>query len=323
MSVDIIETSQQRALHEPRFLCRNSSMIRARNASILSHLSHLAHRPPTPLHPLHQHPSRLSLPTRLRSLLPLRIQQRRLFDCSNVPRRVYRVFVGVLSVAGDALPAWLRKLRKVDVHTVITLTDNAPQGLNRALLSPFYPRDPSLFASSTPFVTGRLYTHIFNGSVKSSGAIGLTLSAGSCPVPRTAFPGLRTITAPLKVTQSESNNVSELNKANPTELLISAMENSAAKNDEFYIGVPRDSELWQFHHMLTGGPSRGTMALDTEKDPGKGSSVQLRHRSAMIWRRKWVLGSDDDVTVLQDTFVAGSENGFVLSRGSEPTRLTW
>jgi hypothetical protein len=58
-----------------------------------------------------------------------------------------------------------------------------------------------LFASSTPFVTGRPYTLIFNGSVKSSGAVGLALTAGPRPVSQTAFPGLHAITMPLKVTR--------------------------------------------------------------------------------------------------------------------------
>ncbi|KAF8258886.1 hypothetical protein EI94DRAFT_1669339 [Lactarius quietus] len=261
------------------------------------------------------------------------------------------------SVAGDALPESLRELRKEDVHTVITLTDNAPQGLNQALSSSFtHATKLGLFASSTPFVTGRPYTLIFNGYVKSSGAVGLALSAGPRPVSQTSFPGLRAITAPLKVTQSEGNLISELDNTNPTELLISAMESGAAKDDEFYMGVLRDGELWQLHHILAGGPSRGTMALDTETAPGEGTSVQLFHRpmSSKIAPAAGALpkntlafvaspqvghdmveevGSEDDVTVLQDTFVAASENGFMLSRGSEPTwtcvapgaqaRLTW
>jgi hypothetical protein len=139
-------------------------------------------------------------------------------------------------VAGDALPASLRelrcvyyssgshrtvihfRLRQAEVHTILTLTDNAPQGLNQALLSSFahatqvgtcrfvlqtnsYKPKLGLFVSSTPFVTGRPHTLIFNGSVKSSGAVGLALSGSPRPVAHTAFPGLRAITAPLKVTQ--------------------------------------------------------------------------------------------------------------------------
>jgi hypothetical protein len=50
-------------------------------------------------------------------------------------------------------------------------------------------------------VTGRPHTLIFNGSVKLPGAVGLALSGDPLPVAHTAFPGLRAITAPLKVTQ--------------------------------------------------------------------------------------------------------------------------
>jgi hypothetical protein len=74
--------------------------------------------------------------------------------------------------------------------------------------------------------------------------------------------------------------INELDNANPTALLVSAIEKSAlagqaAKDDEFYLGVLRDGELWQLHHIMAGGPSRGTMALDTETAPGEGTSVQV------------------------------------------------
>ena len=141
------------------------------------------------------------------------------------------------SVASNALPASLRELRCVsttltlrsfrgafvsDKRTCIrsslsriTLLKASTRYCRRHL--PMQPKFVSLassvlrtnsympklglFASSTPFVTGRPYTLIFNGSVKSSGAVGLALSGGSLPVAETAFPGLRAITAPLKVTQ--------------------------------------------------------------------------------------------------------------------------
>ena len=74
--------------------------------------------------------------------------------------------------------------------------------LSRSVLcTDFHIPKLGLFASSTPFVMGRPYTLIFNGSVKSFGAVGLALSAGPRPVPKTVFPGLRAISAPLKVTQ--------------------------------------------------------------------------------------------------------------------------
>jgi len=164
-----------------------------------------------------------------------------------------------------------------------------------------------LFGSSTPFVTGRPYTLIFNGSVTSSGAVGIALSAGRRPALKTAFPGLRAITTPLKVTRyvqalplvttfgfcirsffasrSEGNLVNELDNRNPTALLVSAIaENGlvgkAEKDDAFYLGVLRDGHLWQVYRITSGGPSRGTMALETETAPGEGTSVQVSPANA-------------------------------------------
>jgi hypothetical protein len=81
-------------------------------------------------------------------------------------------------------------------------------------------------------------------------------------------------------TRSEGNLVNELDNRNPTALLVSAIEKSAlsgnvAKEDEFYLGVLRDGELWQVQRIMSGGPSRGTMALETETAPREGTSVQV------------------------------------------------
>ncbi|KAF8267691.1 hypothetical protein EI94DRAFT_1801326 [Lactarius quietus] len=178
------------------------------------------------------------------------------------------------SSAGDALSASLRELRckstpparviwefifysiqiggRVHGHHSDGQRSSTSQSCIIAVL---HTRDPSLFASSTPFVTGRPYTLIFNCSVKSSGAVSLALSACPSPVPQTCFPLLRAISAPLK----KGNLISKLDNANPTEPLISAIVKSAAKDDEFYLGVLRDGEY-----------------ADTA--PGEDTSVQLFHR---------------------------------------------
>ena len=59
----------------------------------------------------------------------------------------------------------------------------------------------TLLGSSTPFVTGKPYALIFNGSVTSSGAVGVALSAGRRPTLQTEFPSLRAITPPPRVTR--------------------------------------------------------------------------------------------------------------------------
>ncbi|KAI0265603.1 hypothetical protein BC834DRAFT_924224 [Gloeopeniophorella convolvens] len=250
---------------------------------------------------------------------------------------------------GDALPPALRKLnRKDDVHTIISLTDNAPQGFNQALSSFHNANKLGLFASSTPFVTGRPFTLIHDDAVYSSGAVGVALSASPRPALQTSFIGLRAMSAPLMVTQSEGNLINELDSANPTSLLISAIEKSAlsgeaAKDDEFYLGVLRNGKLWQVHHIMSGGPSRGTMSLDTETAPVEGTLVQLFHRprtgavsAAPPSAAKHTLtftasiqpdaapppaveSADSEVTVLDDAFVAASENGFMVSREAETT----
>jgi len=194
-------------------------------------------------------------------------------------------------------------------------------------------------------VTGRPYTLLFNGSANSSGAVGIALSGGPRPALQRAFPGLRAITSPLEVTRSEGNLVNELDNRNPTAHLVSAIAESAlsgqaAKEDEFYLGVLRDGELYQVHHITSGGLSRGTMALETETAPGKGTSVQLFHRShdaaaptiiphAAKDTLTFVVSSEsestpveeggDALTVLENSFVAASENGFMLGNEDETT----
>jgi hypothetical protein len=117
-----------------------------------------------------------------------------------------------------------------------------------------------------PFVTGRSYTLIFNGSVKYSGAAGLTLSGSPRPVSRTAFPCLRPIAAPLKVAQFVSPSFTDqpppfksrmqirrqpnqrAGQHTTTVLLVSGIKKSAlvgnaADDKEFYLGVLHDGEL--------------------------------------------------------------------------------
>jgi hypothetical protein len=51
----------------------------------------------------------------------------------------------------------------------------------------------------------------------------------------------------------------------------------AARVDEFYLDALRDGGPWQITHIMSGGPSRRTMALEAETAPRVGTSVQVRH----------------------------------------------
>ena len=125
-----------------------------------------------------------------------------------------------------------------------------------------------------------IYPHL-QCSVRYSGAMGLAFSSSSRRlVSHTAFPGLRVITSPLKVThyvpfssptvrefppllytskfRSERNLINEVDNVNRTALLAS-IEKSAlaghAARDEFYPGALRRTLAVQLHHILVGRPS--------------------------------------------------------------------
>ncbi|THH19213.1 hypothetical protein EW146_g1907 [Bondarzewia mesenterica] len=184
------------------------------------------------------------------------------------------------SVGENDLPLELQSLRPQDVHTVITLTDNAPQGLTNALNA--FPRATKLglIATSTPFITGRPFTLMHNQAIYSSGAVGLALTSRVRPSVDTAFPGLRALTPSVRVTRSEANLVHELDHGNPSQLLLSAIQkhgidNEAAKEDEFYLFVLRQNGRVQVHRIMSGDPTRGTMALESDAAPAEGTLVQV------------------------------------------------
>ncbi|KAH9954530.1 hypothetical protein BGW80DRAFT_1467765 [Lactifluus volemus] len=243
------------------------------------------------------------------------------------------------SPEGDILPLALRGVGDSEERTCIQ-SPPSQITLLRASINhfPLFHMRPrlGLFGSSTPFATGRPYILLYGGSVSCSGADGIALSAGPRPTLQTTFHGLRAITEPLKATRSEGNLVNELDNVNLTTLLISAIEKSvltgrAAKDDEFYLGVLRDDELWEIRHIMSGGPSRGTMALETETAPGEGTSVQLSHRPnddavPTVWPHLLLAALESDsapverehsVTIVEHAFVAASENGFMVRRSDE------
>ena len=105
---------------------------------------------------------------------------------------------------------------------------------------------------------------------------------GSRPVAETAFPALRAINAPLKVPGSERNLINERDNANPTALLISAIKKArslAPRPDMTSFTeacCAMGAGFVQLHHILAGGPSRGTMTLGSETVPGEGTYIQVR-----------------------------------------------
>ncbi|OCH91133.1 hypothetical protein OBBRIDRAFT_792643 [Obba rivulosa] len=191
------------------------------------------------------------------------------------------------------LPTELQSLDPNNVSTVVFLSDNAPEGLSHALQR--FPRAAKvgLLASSTPFVTGRPFTLFYGSAVHSSGAVGVCLTSAPAPHMSADFPGLQALTDPLQVTSAEGNLIHSLGGANPSRLLLSAIQkaNSATKaelsrmkEDQYYLGVLRGKDstggIEQIYHIASGDPSRGSLALDSEAAPGEGAIVQLYHLPA-------------------------------------------
>ncbi|EKM48877.1 uncharacterized protein PHACADRAFT_59601, partial [Phanerochaete carnosa HHB-10118-sp] len=186
------------------------------------------------------------------------------------------------------VPPELRGLRPEDVQTILYLSDSAPEGLAQSLSK--FDRSSKLgfIASSTPFVNGRPHTLFFGNEVHSAGAVGIAFTSDGSAKPRMdmEFPELNAITDRLlTVTDIEGNMVHTLDGANPSHLILSAIEklNGKAtpthvdigiKEDEFFLGVHRDGKLYQLYTIQGGDPARGTIALRSDATPDIGSKVK-------------------------------------------------
>ncbi|GJE91814.1 hypothetical protein PsYK624_079650 [Phanerochaete sordida] len=261
--------------------------------------------------------------------------------------------------APPPLPAELRALGPEDVQAVLYFSDSAPEGLVQALSRFEKASKLGLIASSTPFITGRPHTLFYGSDVHSTGAVGIALTSNDAAKPKleVQFPELSAIEDKLfTVTDTEGNMVNALDDQNPSRIILSAVEklngkptptnvDLGIKEDEFFLGVHRDGKLYQLYTIQGGDPSRGTIALQSDAAPETGSQVKIYRKSVnpdMKNRLREGLnlitalpegsmdlggnGSDDDhVTVLQGSFLATSENGFVVSRArdGEPCERPW
>ncbi|KAH9899694.1 hypothetical protein C8Q73DRAFT_772369 [Cubamyces lactineus] len=266
---------------------------------------------------------------------------------------------------GNVLPPPLERLSSESIDSVVYFSDNAPEGLSSALSKFSAATKLGLIGASTPFITGRPYTLLHNESIHSDGAVGICLTSPIRPSSHSAFPGLEPITRPMIVTSSEGNLVNALDNANPSGLLLHAIRNhpstslrseqSISPELRLYMGTLKQKngqhELDQLFYIMSGDPSRGSIALDTDSAPAEGALVQMfllpptaspdilgeirGGRSAKGTRRTqnltFVSTSIDeveadstshsegsgDIVVLEDVFLAASENGCIVSRSTD------
>jgi len=211
-----------------------------------------------------------------------------------------------------------------------------------------------LIAASTPFVTGQPVTLFSNGNVLSSGAVGIGIFPQFEEVVH-GYEGLESISDTLQVTSSQGNLVHGLDGSNPSKLLASFINRQSSeatlqpKDEDFYLGLLSEDgrRFTKVYTVISGDPSRGSLALDGEESPAKGSKIKLLRKSDWnvpnphhaVSRRKnaitFVTSSKDvlppvdetasedgtslGVTVLEDTFQAASENGLLLNQPGAPT----
>ncbi|KAI0353009.1 hypothetical protein OH77DRAFT_1427781 [Trametes cingulata] len=266
---------------------------------------------------------------------------------------------------GSALPAPLQSLSAESMDSILYFSDNEHEGLSSSLSHFGSATKLGLIGSSTPFITGRPYTLFHNDSIHSNGAVGICLSSPIRPRAYSAFPGLEPITRPMIVTSSEGNLVNALDNANPSRLLLHAIQNHPTVGSRaeqgisselrLYMGTLKQKqgthELDQLYYIMSGDPSRGSLALDTDTAPAEGSLVQVfllppsasvdavgevqKRRGADGSRRTQNLtfvstsienlegssttlpNGEEETMVLDDVFLAASENGCIVSRAED------
>ncbi|OSD04668.1 hypothetical protein PYCCODRAFT_1451092 [Trametes coccinea BRFM310] len=266
---------------------------------------------------------------------------------------------------GGALPLPLEGLSPNAVDSIVYFTDNAPEGLSSSLAKFSSATKLGLIGTSTPFVTGRPYTLFHNESIHSEGAVGICLSPAAKSSPQSAFPGLEPLTRPMVVTSSEGNLVNALDNANPSGLLLRAIQNHPSVGPSSQRGISPDlrvymgtlkqyngeHELNQLFYVMSGDPSRGSIALDTDAAPEEGALVQMfllppsaspdivgevqKRRSAQDTPRTQSItfaatlledahyisepseSEEEGPVVLEDVFLAASENGCIVSRSMQ------
>ncbi|KAH0586480.1 hypothetical protein H2248_007712 [Termitomyces sp. 'cryptogamus'] len=241
----------------------------------------------------------------------------------------------------EPLPSALQNIQPAGV---IYFTDSAPEGLLSSLKA--FPNASSLglIASSTPFITGRPVTLFHNDVIYDSGAVGVALMAPMNSV-TTSFKGAVPISIPMTITQREGNMINALDGDSPAKLLLAAIQQSGMDMDAG--GSFKDDEKFllgtgtRMYRITAGDPSRGNLSLEPQNvAPPEGTSVQFFHvpklKSAHKLEAHTKNGlefsacseslpdivdepeSDGDLPLRTETsFIAGSENGFVLRRGQE------
>ena len=95
---------------------------------------------------------------------------------------------------------------------------------------------------------------------------------------------------------AKGNLVHSLDNVNPAKLIISAMnehnmtssgDKALYREDQYYLGVLEGENLRCLYQIMSGGPSRGTVALEANDGPSQGSQVRVRISFSSSHRLKY------------------------------------
>ncbi|KAF7346143.1 FIST domain-containing protein [Mycena sanguinolenta] len=248
------------------------------------------------------------------------------------------------------VPTGLESLNPDGIGSIIYFTDAAPEGLTNALAHFPGATKLGLFAAPTPFITGRPVTLFQGDKIYGTGAVGLALKHPR-PETQVTFHGMEPLCPPMLVSKAEGNLVISLDNKNPTQLLLSAIRAAGVDlrsetvglfedSNEFALATLRDEKPHQMFSIMSGDPSRGTIALRSMSAPPVGSWVQFFHSpnsetsslegkqgpkhkrlqfvtSSPTGNTQFAGSTNDGVWVLEDEFTVASEEGFILSRSEE------
>ncbi|ESK96870.1 hypothetical protein Moror_6448 [Moniliophthora roreri MCA 2997] len=260
----------------------------------------------------------------------------------------------------SVLPEGLMKLKPTPdaVRQFLLFSDPSPEGLVSTLHSTFsHASQLGLYASSTPFITGRPVTLFENGRIHGSGAVGVGFINTDASGLRLKLPnGLTPLGSEMLVTKAEGNLINTLDNSNPTRLLLEAIRQGGIdatsedavlfkEDEEFYLSVGAGSQIY---NITSGDPSRGTIALNTTRAPSVGEKVQFYHRNkkvpspslissgivdafrsealfafgvADIFSGEKYNSDNEDPYVMENVFLTASENG--LWAGRDPLETPW
>ncbi|KAI9099875.1 hypothetical protein DFS34DRAFT_648819 [Phlyctochytrium arcticum] len=191
-----------------------------------------------------------------------------------------------------------------------------------------------LLGAMTPFLNGKPNTLFYNTEVRSAGIVGAALhSSQNHRRQELHFPGLVEIGEPLTITSCRGNIILGLDGSNAAREFLNCMTGrdmapGVASERQLYVRVSQGQNSAVY--CLTGGdPSKGALAIDTDKDLEEGMTIQFLHLNgensgeppAGLPGINFSVVPPDTVShrepgrvgaELSDCITASSENGFIV-----------